>query len=91
MCILKIGKNSFMQINILPFGVTREIVGEATVNLPAQDKITVVMFRNTLFQRYPALERLQSLAIAINGEYAADDQIIQPGDEVVLIPPVSGG
>ena len=91
MGVLKIGKISFMQINILPFGITREIVGEVTVNLSEEDKITVGRFRNTLFQRYPALERLQSLAIAINGEYAADDQIIQPGDEVVLIPPVSGG
>lgn len=80
-----------MQIKILPFGITREIVGEPTVNLTAEDKITVAMFRNTLFQRFPALESLNSLAIAINGTYADDDQVIQPGDEVVLIPPVSGG
>lgn len=80
-----------MQIKILPFGITREIVGEATVNLTAEDKVTVARFRNTLFQRYPALERLNSLAIAVNGAYAENDLIIQPGDEVVLIPPVSGG
>lgn len=80
-----------MQIKILPFGITREIVGEPTVNFLNQDMLTVEALRNMLFQRYPALERLNSLAIAINGAYAENDQIIQPGDEVVLIPPVSGG
>lgn len=80
-----------MQIKILPFGITREIVVEPTVNFLSQDIPTVGALRNMLFQRYPALERLNSLAIAINGAYAENDQIIQSGDEVVLIPPVSGG
>ena len=29
--------------------------------------------------------------IAINEEYAVDGDLIQPGDVVALIPPVSGG
>ena len=32
-----------------------------------------------------------SLSIAVNEEYATDERILKPGDEVALIPPVSGG
>lgn len=42
--------------------------------------------------QYPRLQPLVPvLAVAINREYAQKDQVIQPGDEVALIPPVSGG
>jgi molybdopterin converting factor subunit 1 len=45
-----------------------------------------------LAEQYPRLQPLVSvLAIAINREYAQADQVIQDGDEVALIPPVSGG
>lgn len=45
-----------------------------------------------LQQQYPGLTRLApSLAVAINREYAEPAHIIKDGDEVALIPPVSGG
>lgn len=45
-----------------------------------------------LASQYPRLQPLVSvLAVAINREYAQPDQMIQAGDEVALIPPVSGG
>ncbi len=80
-----------MQIKILPFGITKEIVGSAALHFEVTDATTTLLLKKALFERYPALERLNSLAIAVNGEYAAEDLSIQPGDEVVLIPPVSGG
>ncbi|MFZ5817096.1 MAG: molybdenum cofactor biosynthesis protein [Bacillota bacterium] len=45
-----------------------------------------------LQQEYPGLARLAPvLAIAVNREYATPDHVLQDGDEVALIPPVSGG
>lgn len=45
-----------------------------------------------LASQYPRLQPLVPvLAVAINREYAQGDQVIQAGDEVALIPPVSGG
>lgn len=31
------------------------------------------------------------LVLAVNREYASEDQVLHPGDELALIPPVSGG
>ncbi|MBK7872041.1 MAG: MoaD/ThiS family protein [Saprospiraceae bacterium] len=80
-----------MQIKILAFGVAKDIVGTRQLDFAIFNGITVETLRKTLHTQYPALEKLTSMAIAVNGEYASDEVAIAPGDEVVLIPPVSGG
>lgn len=80
-----------MQIKILPFGITKDIVNEKIIYFELNNNITVGSLRSKLIHQYPALAELNSLAIAINGEYALEEQEISSGDEVVLIPPVSGG
>ncbi|NDC43347.1 MAG: MoaD/ThiS family protein, partial [Chitinophagia bacterium] len=52
---------------------------------------TVGAFRQQLLTEYAGLLQLRTFAIAVNGEYAADEDLIKPGDEVAIIPPVSGG
>jgi len=32
-----------------------------------------------------------TLAFAVNGEYARMEDLVTPGDEVAVLPPVSGG
>lgn len=45
-----------------------------------------------LRQEYPGLGRLQAaLAVAVNREYADPETVLADGDELALIPPVSGG
>jgi molybdopterin converting factor small subunit len=44
-----------------------------------------------LSSQFPKLDKLNSLFIAVNQEYAADDKAILVSDEIALIPPVSGG
>lgn len=45
-----------------------------------------------LQEQFPRLERLApTLAVAVNREYAEADTVLKDGDEVALIPPVSGG
>ncbi|MEN0005343.1 MAG: MoaD/ThiS family protein [Bacteroidota bacterium] len=80
-----------MELTILSFGIAKDIVGgpQCQLNVPAE--ITAKELKAQLLQQYPAFQDLRSLAIAINNTYATDDQVISPTDEVVLIPPVSGG
>jgi molybdopterin converting factor subunit 1 len=79
-----------MTINILAFGIAKEILKGSHVSLFLDDEVTVESLKDVLTQRYPELKKLSSFMIAINGEYATAG-IIHPGDEVAIIPPVSGG
>lgn len=73
------------------FGIAREIAGGATIELDEASGITVGELRHRLIDSHPALGDLISFAIARNEAYATDEEIIQAGDEIVIIPPVSGG
>jgi molybdopterin converting factor subunit 1 len=80
-----------MTINILAFGIVKEIVGGASVDLQFEENITVEALKAELDRNYPRLKQLTSFMIAVNKEYAQPDKLIQTGDEVAIIPPVSGG
>jgi sulfur-carrier protein len=72
------------------FGITKEIVGSRDIEFVGMIQ-TVADLRMALKERYPELATLKSLMIAINNEYAGDDQLVREEDEIALIPPVSGG
>ncbi|MEH0154262.1 molybdopterin converting factor subunit 1 [Limibacter armeniacum] len=81
-----------MNIQLLLFGIAREIVGEQQLEVSVSEEgVTVGKLKEDLYQKYPELEALTSLALAVNQSYAEDDQLIKDRDEVALIPPVSGG
>jgi molybdopterin converting factor subunit 1 len=76
-----------VQISVLLFAGLRERAGASVVELELPDGAVVG----------DALERLRAVAqdvpvvMAINQEYAAADAPLHAGDELALIPPVSGG
>jgi molybdopterin converting factor subunit 1 len=79
-------------MNIKLFGITREIVGKSELVVPEIEKIrTVGELKNWLFKQYPDMEQLNALAIAVDHAYAEDQSSLGAGQEVALIPPVSGG
>ena len=81
-----------MTIDVLAFGIVREIVSSNSVAVQADDSvITVAALKAHLEAEYPRLKELASYMIAVNGIYAAADTVINNGDEVAVIPPVSGG
>ncbi|HNP19885.1 MAG TPA: molybdopterin converting factor subunit 1 [Fulvivirga sp.] len=79
-----------MELKILLFGITKDIIGSSphTLNM---DGNTVANLRRMLIEKYPKLAGLKSILIAVNNEYADEELVIKEGDEVALIPPVSGG
>ncbi len=80
-----------MQINILAFGITKDILGKTLVNIEIPEGSSVKQLKEKLIDSYPKMQELTSLLIAVNEEYGDEMQIIQAGDEIALIPPVSGG
>lgn len=79
-------------MEVLLFGITREIVGDAVLKIPEHASLKDVNdLRAWLAEQYPQFKGLSSLAVAINQEYANDSDLLPPGAELALIPPVSGG
>lgn len=80
-----------MEIRVLAFGIVKDIFegSEKTISLPAE--ATVAELRAALKQNFPELENLRSWMIAVNNTYADDGLPVREGDEVAIIPPVSGG
>ena len=76
-------------MRVLLFGIAKDIAGAPFIM--AEDLTTVASLRSWLYTQYPSLVSLRSLLIAVNRVYAADDIVIHPGDEIAVIPPVSGG
>jgi molybdopterin synthase sulfur carrier subunit len=67
-------------------------VGEKKVTVsPSENIQTVGALKQWMKQKYPQLQKLTSLAVAVDSEYAEDDQNLVDESEVALIPPVSGG
>lgn len=79
-----------MKYKVKAFGIARDILGAKEVNLEI-DGNQVADLRKHLSSQYPALNDLNSLLVAVNLSYAEDDKLLQESDEIVLIPPVSGG
>jgi molybdopterin converting factor subunit 1 len=80
-----------MEIKILFFGITTDLVGTSNLDFMLSDASTVLDFKNLLKKKYPQLKNITSYAIAVNEVYAEDDLILKESDEVAIIPPVSGG
>jgi molybdopterin synthase catalytic subunit/molybdopterin converting factor small subunit len=82
-----------MRIHILPFGVLKDAISAAPVDLPAQATVgDLLMLLGEKLRDHPsATGLLPRIAISVNAEYAQAGQILREGDQVGLLPPVSGG
>ncbi|NNM23364.1 MAG: MoaD/ThiS family protein, partial [Flavobacteriaceae bacterium] len=76
---------------VLVFGIAKDIMGGASVHLEVELPTDVEGLKQHILDEYPAFEDVRSLAIAINNEYGLSNAIIKNGDEIAIIPPVSGG
>jgi len=93
------GYSGRMRVRVLTFGVLRELAGrpEETVELPdgatVGDLIVILRGRASNPSRGSAVDEglWRSLAVAVNREYASPAVVLREGDEVALLPPVSGG
>jgi len=80
------------RVSIQLFAALRERFGRPTLELDCPTACSVGELRRRLVQQYPELRALlERSAIAVDEQYANDDCLIQPGQRLALIPPVSGG
>jgi MoaE-MoaD fusion protein len=81
-----------MQVHVLFFGMLKEAVGKSTDSVELPEGASL----GDLLEHYASSSAelkgvLPSLAAAVNQEYAGAGTRLKPGDEIALLPPVSGG
>ncbi len=81
-----------MRVRVLLFASLREAVGEKTLELELRDRATVADLLAQLEADHPVIARHRGkLLIAKNEERAVPGAELRDGDEIALLPPVSGG
>ena len=80
-----------MTIEIMAFGITKDIVGNTLFQFELPEGSSVKELKEQLQAAYPRMQDLKSLLIAVNEEYGNESHILNEKDEIALIPPVSGG
>ena len=81
-----------MKIGVLFFGALKDLVGRSAESIDLPDGAQVREVLLYYARKAPRFEAMMpSLAIAVNQEYAGAERALREGDEVGLLPPVSGG
>src|SRR5919201_5096763 len=83
---------SAMRVRLLFFGMLKEVSGREGVQLEMPDGSRVSDFLGRYGGTKPELQPYYDvIAVAVNQEYREPETVLHDGDEVALIPPVSGG
>lgn len=83
-----------MRVQVIPFGMLKDWLGSQATSVELPEGASVAVLLERLRAQLPAgaaAEILGSIAVSVNAEYAQAAQTLHDGDEVGLLPPVSGG
>lgn len=81
-----------MKVTVLYFGQLRELAGKREAQVEVPEASTVRDLFEQCSREFPALKDFKDvIAIGVNRDFAERDRVLSPGDEVAMMPPVSGG
>jgi len=81
-----------MRVQVLYFGVLKDVLRRDHEQIDLDGTASVENLLSQIFSTEPGRDLpWNSLAVAVNRVYAQRDQLLSDGDEVALLPPVSGG
>ena len=81
-----------MIISVKFFAVLREATGVDSYELEIDKKETVAKAMKRIRMQFPQVEKYESVvSFAVNAEYAKLGALLNDGDELALLPPISGG
>src|SRR5438309_8047298 len=80
-----------MNVRVVLFAKPRELVGQPNLELALPAGATAADAWSQLSSRYDLGPLPRSFRCAVNSEYAGWDDPLKEGDELAVIPPVSGG
>lgn len=81
-----------MRVRLLTFGILKDWLSSgSTVELPESATVAHLLDRLSTESASVPLSTWASIAVSVNSEYAQPGRVLCDGDEVGLLPPVSGG
>jgi sulfur-carrier protein len=80
----------FVKVKVSFFAQSREIVGRGQMEFEIQEGEVVSSLLRRLRSQFHDLLAMQVM-VAVNNEYVTDECELHDGDEVAIIPPLSGG
>ena len=81
-----------MKIEVRLFSILREKIGKSEISLEIPEGSSCSDIFSLLQDEQEGLKPLlERCALAVNGEYAGRGVSLSAGDEVAILPPVSGG
>jgi len=81
-----------LKVKVKLFASVRERMGTRELEIELPENVRLSYLMNRLKKEYEPIRGFKSsLAVSINMEYAKGNEFLKEGDEIALIPPVSGG
>ena len=80
-----------MTIHVRFFGPAVDLAGTASASIALEPGDTLGRLAGVLAERYPKLGAALGVRLAVNQRFVALSHALAEGDEVAVIPPVSGG
>lgn len=81
-----------MKVTVRFFATYRDVAGKPQIEIEMDDGASLGDLLERLYDTYPKLKKWsESIICSVNRKYADDDKVLEPGDEIALLPPVSGG
>lgn len=81
-----------MHCRVMYFGITRDYAEKKEELIALEEKSHLSDLHQLLKSRLPQLDKLKSYRLAVNESFAVNESILlQDGDVIAIIPPVSGG
>lgn len=80
-----------MNVRVRLFGPAAEWAGAAEASLSVADGATLGAVAGAIAAQWPKLGAAPGVRVALNRRFVALDRPVSEGDEVAVIPPVSGG
>lgn len=80
-----------MRVKLIAYGIAKDILKTNSMDFEVAEGASIQDVKQSLVAQFPEFEKLQSLKFAVNEDYQPDGFTLNANDEVVIIPPVSGG
>ncbi|MGI8436416.1 MAG: MoaD/ThiS family protein [Chthoniobacterales bacterium] len=81
-----------MKVRIQFFSHLRDAAGVSQLDEDIGEQATVASLLENLYARYPKLRAWdQSILVGAGVEFVERDYVLQPNEEIAIMPPVQGG